>query len=245
MARIAELLKSLEDLCEVINNLDFGKPGIFTNAIINKPDVTRLIRDPSSAEQSLYKISRKQGTGSLLLRSKDDPSSQQKLVSLLPERQDGFSVYDSEETDTDNKTVVPQLRFKRNFSDDPESQHYNDMSPISKRKAVGQYNLIPQEVLNSDDFSTILNAIQEVTSKYPNLVNDFKMPETLESLQSQYLQLSKQTAELESAVASQKQELSVYGNELEFGSPVRDIHELIRTEERMIADLEAQLSNEE
>lgn len=240
MSRFNELLKSLDNLCETINALNFDSPGIFTNAIINKPDVTTLIRDPSSAEQSLYKITKRKGLGSLLVRTKGLSLTHSQLLPLIPERRDGKSVYVNDAANDDTGLVASRPQSRKRESDDEDNNDFNELSSPLKRRLVNQYNLISEEVLESDDFDAIFRTVKDVTQKYPNLVNDSKMPSTLELLSSRYEELRKLTADLESAIASQKQQYAAY-NDDDFASPSRNLDELIRTEERLIEDLEIQL----
>ncbi|ANZ77854.1 BA75_05182T0 [Komagataella pastoris] len=49
-------LRNIQKNAKSLRTLYFKPPGIFTNAIINKPEITRLIRDSDPLERSLYTI---------------------------------------------------------------------------------------------------------------------------------------------------------------------------------------------
>lgn len=56
---MTDLLKSLEAInnsANSIKTLYFRPPGIFTNALISKPDITTLLRDADNYENSLYHV---------------------------------------------------------------------------------------------------------------------------------------------------------------------------------------------
>lgn len=56
---MTDLLKSLETInnsANSIKTLYFRPPGIFTNALISKPDITTLLRDADNYENSLYHV---------------------------------------------------------------------------------------------------------------------------------------------------------------------------------------------
>lgn len=56
---MTDLLNSLEAInnsANSIKTLYFRPPGIFTNALISKPDITTLLRDADNYENSLYHV---------------------------------------------------------------------------------------------------------------------------------------------------------------------------------------------
>lgn len=238
MARLADVLTSIEALCETMNSLEFGPPGIFTNAIINKPDVTSLIRDPSEAELSLYKIQKGTGLGGLTLRRKDDQDAADQLVDYVPRRIDEQRVFEK----VDGGSTVVQVPRLVDVPDDERLASLETLSSPTKKRLIGRYKLIPEGVLESDDFDTILATANEVVLKYPNIVNDSDVNATLQSIKKEYDQLLEETDALERAVQRQKEELGTQGDGVyQLESPGRDIDEMIRNEERIIADLEKEL----
>lgn len=238
MARLGDILTSIEGLCDTMDKLDFGPPGIFTNAIINKPDVTSLIRDPSEAELSLYNIGKGSGLGSLTLRCKDDKGSADQLIDLQPQRIDGKRVFE-EESDGSAVVKVPRLV---NVPDNDRLENIEALSSPTKKRIMSQYNLIPSNVLESEDFELAFTTASDVILKYPNIVNDTDIKDTLKGIREEYDQLLGETETLEKAVQRQKDELGAQGGSIyELESPGRDIDELIRIEEESIQKLEKEL----
>lgn len=240
MARLGDILTSIEALCDTMSKLEFDPPGIFTNAIINKPDVTSLIRDPSEAELSLYKISKGTGLGSLMLRRKDEQSKSDRLVDLKPQRIDGKRVF--EEVDGGTSGAVVQVPRLVKVPDDDKKANIEAMSSPTKKRFMSQYKLISADVLESDDFELVFTTANDVIVKYPNIVNDSDIKETLNSIRQEYDQLLEETQALEKAVQRQKDELGAQGDNIyELESPGRDVDELIRIEEGLIEGLEREL----
>lgn len=238
MTRLGDILASIEALCDTMNKLDFGPPGIFTNAIINKPDVTSLIRDPSEAELSVYKIVKGNGLGSLTLRQKDEGSGVEMLVDLQPRRIDGKSVFEEFE-ENDSGAVVRVPRLVDVTEDDTP---FESMSSPTKRKVLSQYKLISTAVLESEDFDIIFKSTSDVVLKHPNIVSDTDVSERLERIRREYFTLLEETRKLEDDVRKQKEDLGAHGESVfEFGSPGRDVDDLIRQEEDLIKDLEEDL----
>lgn len=111
------ILTSVKQQSDSIQSLEFHQPGIFTNAIITKPPITRLLKDAASHEQSLYKINKSNGGGftstttrkskSLERKGKANSTSKSNVndeydshkhyemstIELRPERIDGKSIY--------------------------------------------------------------------------------------------------------------------------------------------------------
>lgn len=223
-----------------MSKLEFDPPGIFTNAIINKPDVTSLIRDPSEAELSLYKIGKGSGLGSLMLRRKDEQSKSDRLVDLQPQRIDGKRVF--EEVDGGTSGAVVQVPRLVKVPDDDKKANIDAMSSPTKKRYMSQYKLISADVLESEDFELVFTTANNVLVKYPNIVNDSDIKETLNSIRQEYDQLLEETQALEKAVQRQKDELGAQGDSIyELESPGRDVDELIRIEEGLIEGLEREL----
>lgn len=240
MARLGDILTSIEALCDTMNNLNFEPPGIFTNAIINKPDVTSLIRDPSEAESSLYKINKGTGLGSLMLRLKDDQGNGEKLSFLQPQRIDGKRVFEEIEGGSSGAVVsVPRLV---NVPDDDKKENIEAMSSPTKKRFMSQYKLISADVLESEDFELIYDTANDVILRYPNIVNDSNIKETIKSIRLAYDELLEETESLEKAVKQQKEQLGAQGDSIyELESPGRNVDELIRGEEELIEGLEREL----
>jgi len=56
MALLASHLEQIEFCASTITDLPFPGPGIFTNALLPVPDITRLLRDPDLHERALFSV---------------------------------------------------------------------------------------------------------------------------------------------------------------------------------------------
>lgn len=109
MSSIDSILTRLNDSISSIDECEFKRDGPFVNVFVQKPDITRLLKDVLASEKSLYTARRSGGHGR-----------------LQPERIDEQSVFDGaklpEYEDLDGKSIVqiPELLID---SQDPDFEN--------------------------------------------------------------------------------------------------------------------------
>lgn len=240
MSQNADAIAAITASCATISALDFLDPGIFTNAIISKPEVTSLIRDALPPELSLYRISRSGPRGTRFGGSADED----RHAELRPERIDGKSIYIDGPNSEDQ---APAVRVPELAMDVPH-QAVDELSSPTKKRIASLYKLIPASVIESEDVNEICRAVAAVVEQYPTINNGSSVQARLAELQREYGELVLETTELEQKVSDQRVQLEIYTDSIN-GLPRRgvsdsdtDIDELIAEEEREIAGLEAELT---
>lgn len=61
MPTLSYFLENINNLCDSIESLKFKPPGMFTNSIVTKPEITQLLKDANESEQLLYKHESEKG----------------------------------------------------------------------------------------------------------------------------------------------------------------------------------------
>lgn len=241
---------SISASCTRIAQLEFPKPGVFTNAIITKPEVTSLIRDALAPELSLYRITKSAGLAGLSARYGNSANDEETFLELRPERIDGKSIYVDHSFSEDRTPAarVPDLVPQAALESDPAQPEL--LSPTKKRLA-SRYSLIPKSIIESENVDEIYQAVSSVIDQYPSIGNSSTVRETLTALQREYTELVQETEKLEHKVADQRVQLDVYNDSLNELLPRRgivtaeretDIDEIIAREEKEIEELEARLT---
>lgn len=259
------ILQEIEDKCDTIQSLKFQPPGIFTNAIITKPPITKLLKDAATHEQALYRISKSNRAGGIRKNERSNKArelNEYHPTELKPERVDGKSIYvdasfngfSVDESDGRRTAVkVPEI-VKENVT---PSQSEVDSDPVSSpSKSSHNYNLIPESVLSSDNINALCVLLTQLIEKFPMLVNKEGFYEDINNYQQEFNQLQQEIKQLEEVVADQRSQLNYFNvNINEFSSPTKehraeeaddleeiDIDELIRREELEIEQLEHELN---
>lgn len=258
------ILQEIEDKCDTIQSLKFQPPGIFTNAIISKPPITKLLKDAAAHEQALYRVSKSNRVGGI--RKNERSKKSRELNEFDPEElkiervdgksiyidasYDGFSVDESGGRRTAVK--VPEI-VKENIT---PSQSEIDSDPVSSpSKSSHNYNLIPESVLSSDNINALCVLLTQIIEKFPMLVNKEGFYEDINNYQQEFNQLQQEIKQLEEVVADQRSQLNYYNVNINASSPTKehrveeaddleeiDIDELIRREELEIEQLEHELN---
>lgn len=231
---MADPVASILALSKKLDLLEYDAPGIFTNAIISKPEVTTLIRDALVPEQNLYRIASAPRADRL-------GRGEESKTDLRPERIDGQVTY-IEPNFADWKTTavrVPQLVQQAPLQADT-------LSSPSKRRSTTLPRLIPASVADSGDVDAMCDAVQRVVEQYPSLANSESLKGSTEALRAEHAELQQQIAELEQAVEEHKLELEQYSDSVRLPSrgtlsPVLDIDQEIEKGEREVALLEEEL----
>lgn len=230
------ILYEIEGRCENIQSLKFQLPGIFTNAIITKPPITKLLKDAAEHEQALYRITKTNGVGIRSSREsrnervrKTQDLNEYDTIELKPERIDGKSIYidnsfhgfaeDNENHENTRRTAVrvPAI-VKDNVSQINSESESDQLS--SPTKSSHHYNLIPDSILESDNTNALCSLLTQLIEKYPMLVNKEGLYEDINNYQQEFNQLLQEIKELEDVVAEQRSQLNYYNiNTNDFGSP--------------------------
>lgn len=244
---LSYFLERVDLAVQSIDSLHFQPPGLFTNAIVKRPDITSLLKDPSADEGSLYKVTK--------------PSHRRTRKSELnmeigPQRIDGKSIYvdESFSEEREEKTVVklPTLT-KREIVLEPDITS----SPTKRVRP----NTIYFPEVTSTNFNQLCVQVLETIQKYPTLIeNQESIVDKLEDYQNNYNSLTKDVEALEFEIDNQKKQLTILNiNYSDIGSPIRsdrthsadeedesiDIDDYIRQEEQEIEELEARLNERE
>lgn len=249
MDEIDDVIGTVAASCAKLSSLEFLQPGVFTNAIISKPEVTSLIRDALPPELSLYRIVRgstqKVRYGGASVSSSENDA----FVELRPERIDGKSIYADRSFDAGASsavrvpTLVPQTPGRETAGEEL-------LSPTRKRIA-SQYKLVPTSVIESNDVNEICRAVTAVVEQYPSIDSGHSVQASVGDLQREYNVLVVETEDLELKVADQRAQLDVYNDSLNELLPRRgivplekevDVDDMIAQEEREIAALEEELT---
>lgn len=230
MSRLENALAAIHTLCDSMNELEFSAPGIFTNAVITKPEVTTLIRDALVPEQSLYRIKN---------------NSDGVFAELKPERIDGKSIYVDHNFAEWHRTAV---RIPELVPPSEQLPPLDEMSSPSRRQIASQYKLISPSVIETDDVNVICSAVSKVVEQHPSLAKGVEHNDVW-AFQKEYNELLQENADFEEAVADQKRQLDYYNDSLNELSPLRsnfrrerDVDELIQSEEAEIRQLEEELT---
>lgn len=223
------LLRELQEKAAGLQKLQFSDPGIFTNAIITKPPITKLLKDAAPHEQALYKIttSSRSGVTSTTTRFHN------KTVEVRPERVDGKSVYVDQSFDeyvSDTGGARRAVHVPRLVEEAPAEL----LSPTRRHTL-----LLSESGESVPEMCTLmLNLIQ----KYPSLARD-GLHEEINQFQHEYTTLTSEINELDSMVEKQRSRLSSQVP----SSPTKevDIDHLIAAEEAEIQHLERLLDEQQ
>lgn len=234
-----ESLASIKQLCASIKSMEFSSPGIFTNAMITRPELTTLIRDALLAEQQLYKISSSNVRPGVTAREenlskrlhsgeyREDPFQE-----LQPERIDGRDVLGLNTPVRKQKTAIisPAVSAKLPKIDDA-------MSLPTKRKIASQYSLIRKEVIESDNPIEMCDAILAIDQETPTVRGLFQSRQRALLLKLEYERLMK---EIES-FGSRGHLVDAEGQDIVYNLLTNEMNELIAKEQAEIERLEKQL----
>ena len=251
---MSDPIASILGLCELIRKVNFGEPGIFSNAMLSKLEVTSLIRDALPKEQNLYRITRRSGLLSLTVPEFSSGTSADALgprfFDLLPERVDGSSVFvERHIPGGDNDTAVahvPELVVK-----DTQDSEIGLLPEKGRRKSQGRYSLLPKEIVESNDVDTLCSGVYRALEEHPGFQGGSELQNTVLTLQKEYTELLEEVLVLNVKVNAQKLQLDDYHEDLDELLPskgnisprkVRLLDDVLRREEEEILRLEAELA---
>jgi hypothetical protein len=113
MSSLGYFLDRIDKSVDALLLLEFLAPGMFTNAIINKPKINKLLKDVEGDETSLFKVV--PGTN-----YQEAAFGTTRIV-----RTDGRSIYN--EPHGGCKSIVPILLLKQGYEDQDDKKHHNDI----------------------------------------------------------------------------------------------------------------------
>lgn len=234
MTGLQSALASLNESSNSLKTLYFRPPGIFTNALIGKPDITTLLRDADAFENALYQVDaqdrpeRKDGTRGVVDQLNDDLDELQ--LQQLQEEADG-----GELVQRPSVVIVPR-----------EVVVSNDENKGVKN-LLSKFN---EENEKDYDIDVLCETVSQLLDKYP--IDGVR--EELERLRQRWQSVNLEIMENEETIEKQRRQLSLLRislNERELRSddtgerPVRTAAQLIAEEEEEIRRLELQISTEE
>lgn len=156
---LLEQLNRIETSISNIQSYEFSKPGIFTNAIVNRPPITTLLKDPSTDERNLYTV------------------TTPKIGNQLPneveiERVDGRKRYIEHDTIEDSFLYDASTASASQFEDYdlPVARIPTLLPPNSETQSKLLLDLDQQ--LNSKSCAEKVEHLLSVANKYPNLIEN-------------------------------------------------------------------------
>lgn len=155
MAEFDSILSSINESAESLKTLYFRPPGIFTNALILKPDITTLLRDADVHESSLYNVDkngiteRKDGSRGVVdtLNYEFDQLELQQLSDTMD--------HDHDAGESGTKPAVLFVHMDADHSNAPE---------VSKgvKNLLNRFN---EENLSEYEFETLCSTVRELLEK--------------------------------------------------------------------------------
>ena len=211
---------------ESIQSLKFHAPGLFTNAIVKRPNITTLLKDPSIDEGSLYRVTKP------IRRGKSEKMDG--VMDLRPERVDGKCIY-IENTDMAETRTVVQLPLMSEETSSPKKPF------ISKDADVNSM---------CDEMLSVIHKYPNLIEGRDELLDRVIL------YQSEYKAFKHEVDYLEGEVEDQKKQLMMFNvNYSDAVSPIkrkekgegdaedsRDVDEYIAMEEEKIRILEEKLN---
>lgn len=185
-------LKLINSSCSKISSAQFGLAGIFTNAMITRPELTSLIRDALPSEQHLYRITKATEVPGVTVRTDLTKNRRQsgafmddRFTELQPERVDGKSAY---RINCGNKRMKTAIAAPQILKQTPTLS--DAMSLPTKRKIASQYTLIPREAIESGNPREMCDAILAVEENTPQINGIFHSKQKALQLKNEYERLS-------------------------------------------------------
>ncbi|RCK55358.1 hypothetical protein Cantr_04753 [Candida viswanathii] len=250
---LSDSLTSIQQSTRSIDSRTFNRPRMFTNAMVNAPEITTLIKDPTYDESLLYTI-----TSNTLSSTGTSLGGRSKLIDDLvrgasmdtkSERIDGRVIY----------TVEPIVSDKPQedsiYDDDDNVEGYVDRrTPIVKFPYLDVSAVSSRSLINlnsSSDLGQVFYQTSQVLDKYPNLIEEHgSLVGQLRNFERDYRGLEKEILELEDEIKERKSYLGA-GVEASYTAAIPsdaadddgdiDIDEMIRHEREEIEQLELRL----
>lgn len=252
---LSDSLTRLQQSLRSIESNNFNSPRMFTNAMVNAPEITTLIKDPTYDESSLYTINKStnsKGRSKLIDNLTDGASMETKS-----ERIDGRIIY------TIEPIVSDKPQGDSTIEDNYGSFEERDRrTPIVKFPNLDLSNTASRSLINlnsSSDLGQIFYQTSQVLAKYPNLIEDHpSLVRQLDNFEHDYRSLEREILELNDEIKERKKYLtekhvdydasytntvlsSTTGDANDEDNDGVDIDEIIRMEREEIEQLEHRL----
>ncbi|RCK67481.1 hypothetical protein Cantr_02323 [Candida viswanathii] len=256
---LSDSLTNIQQSTRSIDSRTFNRPRMFTNAMVNAPEITTLIKDPTYDESLLYTI-----TNNALPSTGTSLSGRSKLIDDLvrgasmdtkSERIDGRVIYTVEPIVSDKPQEDPMY----NDDDDAAEGYVDRRTPIVKFPNLDVSAVSSRSLINlnsSSDLGQVFYQTSQVLDKYPNLIEEHgSLVGQLRSFERDYRGLEKEILELEDEIKERKSYLGAgvdasytaampsdaADDEGEEDDGDIDIDEIIRHEREEIEQLELRL----
>ncbi|KAM9931282.1 hypothetical protein OXX80_009060 [Metschnikowia pulcherrima] len=252
---MSDPLDSIRKSCEGISNTKFKRPGIFTNAMLTRPELTTLIRDALPAEKGLYRITKSSGISNSMARGRRKSHvsgmiEDDAFVELKPERIDGKSIFVDRVGPLTRLAAVNVPLLSPTKS--PELANFSETSSSpTRRKALSQYKSIPRHLVESEDVNAVCDTIEGIIDRHPGLAGESALRNKVIGQREEYSKLLHDIGLLERTVSEQRQHLERHHENLIEVSPTKGhfsptksltVEELIEREEERIRQLEKELA---
>lgn len=248
-------LESIRQLCEGINNTKFEQAGIFTNAMISGYEMPVFLRDCVHKEKGLYRVTEASGVSSLMVlresTASQNLSDESAFVYLKPERVDGGSIFTDNQADINDKRAV-QTPLLIPSADDLRPPNSSDpFSSPTRRKIASHTKLIPQDIIESEDVSTICATIESIVDQQPGMKGALDLKSKASAARKEYNELINEVKSLENDIEETESYFdSHYGDvfnllpsKISSPSKAKTIQDFIREEERILLELEDKLKD--
>lgn len=240
---LEQTLNRIESAIESAQGLHFSRPGIFTNAVVKCSDITKLLKDPTPDEASLYKVTKPKGYRIRKLQFGKEELVDDKLdQDARPERVDGRSIYIERSFTQDDDPAVERKRLVVQVPELREPQASLDVRAIysdplssspTKRKQEPSNFTFPQYD-STEEVSDLCTMAADLIRRYPNLVeNQVNILNKVQKYKHDHKVMSKELDELTTSIEEQKRQLDLRNisysditspmrsGRREVGSPVR------------------------
>ncbi|KAK6455039.1 DASH complex subunit Spc34 [Scheffersomyces xylosifermentans] len=240
MASLNYFLDRTDQSIRSIQSHKFAPPGIFTNAIVKRPNITALLKDPTADESSLYKITKpRYNVGKSNPQRRRRAKDEELFMDIKPERVDGKSIYvdrsfydqpsheSTEDGQFTKRTVVQLPKLNDEYISGKTTLGHHNASHIAssptKRGNPPSSSYFSLQSPESNDISVLIEQVMTLLQKYPTLVKDHEgIVAKLNVHQSDFNQVKRQVDQLETEIENQKRELNILNiNYSDITSPVR------------------------
>lgn len=189
MSRLNYFLERIEKSTELLQALEFGPSGIFTNTIIKKPKINRILKDVEGDEASLFRVIEPRST---------DFNGERRIV-----RSDGKSIFMNDGNSFENtykngtKGTIVQIAQLNN--------------------EILEENFAPK-LVNFDEnaeMDELCKRAYQLLEKYPNLIDNHQLlKQQVDTYSQEYYQLNQSVKNLSEKINEQKHQLHTLNLEL-------------------------------
>lgn len=161
MSRLQQCLERIERSSEQILALEFGPPGIFTNAIVKKPKINRILKDLEGDENSLFQVIEPRA---------GDVASKRRVV-----RADGKSIFTNDiSQDNTRKTIVQIAQLNQDVLENKGKNPINiniDANTPMDDLCKQAYDILAKYPNLIDNHEQLLQQVDSYRQEYSELEN--------------------------------------------------------------------------